>query len=200
MFGNLSERITEWLLANETIPREDKEIYQYGIQQGLFTLLNFGTTVIIGLVSGLLWESMLFMTAYIPLRSYAGGYHAKTAVRCYFFSIVMMCAVLWVMGHVMYSGLICGCLTAISASLIWFLVPVEDKNKPLDDTEKVVYRRRARRIVAAECMVSLSVTFCGWERLGMCMTLVLCVMVLMLLLGKQKNAGIGKRGEQSKEK
>lgn len=194
MFEVLSERITEWLLANKTIPREDKEIYRYGIQQGLFTLLNFGTTVIIGLVFGLLWESMLFMTAYIPLRSYAGGYHAKTAVRCYFFSIVMMSTVLWVMGHVMYSGLVCGSLTAISAGLIWFLVPVEDKNKPLDDTEKVVYRRRARKIVLTESILSFWAVVCHREFLGMCMTLVLCVMVLMLLLGKRKNAGIGKRG------
>lgn len=193
MFRDLSERITGWLLDNETIPREDKEIYRYGVQQGLITLLNLGTTVIIGLVFGLLWESMLFTMAYIPLRSYAGGYHAKTAVRCYFFSIVMMIAVLWVMGHVIYSGLICGCLTAISGSVIWFLVPVEDRNKPLDDLEKVVYRRRARRIVAAECVVSLFTISCGWGRLGMCMTVVLCVMVLMLLLGKWKNAGIEKR-------
>ncbi len=194
MFEVLSERITEWLLANEAIPREDKEIYRYGIQQGMIALVNLGTTVVIGLVFGKLLESLLFMAAYIPLRSYAGGYHAKTAVRCYFFSIVMMGAVLWVMRYVMYSALICGCLTAISGSVIWLLVPVEDRNKPLDDVEKVVYRKRARGIVLTESILSLLTMFFSWERLGMCMTLVLCVMVLMLLLGKRKNANLRKEG------
>ena len=188
MFEVSSERITRWLLANGTISREDKDIYRYGIQQGMIALLNLGTTMIIGMVFGRLLESILFMAAYIPLRSYAGGYHAKTAVRCYFFSIVMMSAVLFVMRYVMYSGLICGCLSVISSSVIWFLVPVEDRNKPLDDLEKAVYGKRAKGIVMPECMISLLAAFCGWERLGMCMTLVLGVMAMMLLLGKWENA------------
>ncbi len=193
MFEVLSERVTDWLLMNEAFPREDKEIYRYGIQQGMIALLNLGTTMIIGMVFGKLLESILFMVAYIPLRSYAGGYHAKTAVRCYFFSIVMMSAVLWVMSYVTYSGLICGCLTAISGSVIWILVPVEDRNKPLDDLEKEVYRKRARGIVLAESILSLLAILCNGKRLGMCMTLVLCVMMLMLLLGKRKNVYMRKR-------
>lgn len=193
MFEVLSERVTGWLLENEAFPREDKEIYQYGIQQGMIALLNLGTTMVIGMVFGKLLESILFMVAYIPLRSYAGGYHAKTAVRCYFFSIVMISAVLWVMRYVTYIGLICGCLTAISGSAIWFLVPVEDQNKPLDEVEKVVYRKRARGIVLAESILSLFVILCNEKRLGMCMTLVLCVMMVMLLLGKWKNVYLGNR-------
>ena len=137
MFEVLSERVTGWLLANEAIPREDKEIYRYGIQQGMIALVNLGTTMIIGMVFGRLLESILFMAAYMPLRSFAGGYHAKTAVRCYFFSIAMMSAVLWVMRCVTYVTLVCGFLTVVSGSIIWFLVPVEDRNKPLDDVEKV---------------------------------------------------------------
>ncbi len=194
MFEVLSERVTGWLLANEAIPREDKEIYRYGIQQGMIALVNLGTTIVIGMVFGRLLESILFMAAYMPLRSFAGGYHAKTAVRCYFFSIVMMSAVLWVMRCVTYSGLVCGCLTVVSGSIIWFLVPVEDRNKPLDELEKVVYRKRARKIVLAESILSLIAGFCGLKRLGMCMTMVLCVMVLMLLLGMWKNAYLRKEG------
>jgi len=194
MFEVVSEWVTDWLLENEAISREDKEIYRYGIQQGMIALVNLGTTMIIGMVFGRLLESILFMAAYIPLRSYAGGYHAKTAVRCYFFSIVMMSAVLWVMRYVMYYGLICGCLTAISGSVIWFLVPVEDRNKPLDDVEKVVYRKRARGMVLAESILLLFAILCNGERLGMCITLALCVLALMLLLGKWKNAYLRKEG------
>lgn len=194
MFEVLSERVTGWLLANEAIPREDREIYRYGIQQGMIALVNLGTTMIIGMVFGRLLESILFMAAYMPLRSFAGGYHAKTAVRCYFFSIAMMSAVLWVMRCVTYVTLVCGCLTVVSGSIIWFLVPVEDRNKPLDELEKVVYRKKARKIVLAESILSLITGFCGLIRLEMCITMVLCVMVLMLLLGKWKNAYLRKEG------
>ncbi len=192
MFGDYAERIIERLILNEAIPGEDKEIYRYGIQQGIIALLNLGTTMVIGMAFGMLLESVLFLAAYIPLRSFAGGYHAKTAVRCYFFSIVMMSAVLWVMRCVIYSGLICGCLTVIFGSIICILVPVEDRNKPLDDLEKKVYGKRARSILVPECMISLLATLCGWERIGMCMTSVLCVMMLMLLLEKWKNVYLRK--------
>ncbi len=187
MFEVLSERITGWLLANEAIPREDKEIYRYGIQQGMIALLNLGTTMVIGVVFGKLFESILFMAAYIPLRSYAGGYHAKTAVRCYFFSIVMISAVLGVMRYVTFSGLICGCLTAISGSMIWFLVPVEDRNKPLDEVEKVVYRKRARVILLIEIAFLFISLLLEWMHIAICMTVIFCVMAIMLLLGRWKN-------------
>ncbi len=187
MFEVLSERVTGWLLENEAFPREDKEIYQYGIQQGMIALLNLGTTMVIGMVFGKLLESILFMVAYIPLRSYAGGYHAKTAVRCYFFSIVMISAVLWVMRYVTYIGLICGCLTAISGSAIWFLVPVENRNKPLDDVEKVVYRKRARGILLVEIVITVISLLSNSKHIVICMTEMFCVMTIMLLMGRWKN-------------
>ena len=36
------------------------------------------------------FESIAFLVFYIPLRSYAGGYHASTPWRCYFISIVFI--------------------------------------------------------------------------------------------------------------
>ena len=193
MFEVLSERITDWLLKNKAFPREDKEIYRYGIQQGMIALVNLGTTMVIGMVFGKLLESILFMVAYIPLRSYAGGYHAKTAVRCYFFSIVMISAVLWVMRYVTYSGLICGCLTVISGSIIWLLAPVEDRNKPLDDAENVVYRKRARRILLFEVAFLFVSLLLKWKSIALCMTTVFCVMAIMLMLGQWKSGCLRKR-------
>ncbi|MBQ8800074.1 MAG: accessory gene regulator B family protein [Lachnospiraceae bacterium] len=172
---------------NGTISREDKEIYVYGMQQGMIALLNLGTTILLGMVFGKLLECIVFMVAYMPLRSFAGGYHAKTAIRCYIFSIVMMSAVLWVMRYVMYSGLVCGCLTAIFGSMIWFLVPVEDRNKPLDDVEKVVYRKRARGILLFEIVIMVISLLLNDKRIAICMMMVFGIMAIMLLLGQWKN-------------
>ena len=35
-----------------------------------------------------------FILAYIPIRSYAGGYHASTQLRCYILSNAVVVAVL----------------------------------------------------------------------------------------------------------
>ena len=81
MFYRLSERIADGFEKQRVITSEDKEIYRYGVQQGWNLLLNLLTTIVIGVVCGMFWESVLFIVAYMPLRSFAGGFHAKTHTR-----------------------------------------------------------------------------------------------------------------------
>lgn len=88
------EKITNYFVVNELIKDEDKEIYAYGLHQGLLILLNIATTILIGFMFRAVWESILFMIVYTPLRTYGGGYHAKSEVRCYLFSIVLILVVL----------------------------------------------------------------------------------------------------------
>ncbi|WP_303864846.1 accessory gene regulator B family protein [Alkalibaculum bacchi] len=72
------DRITDWFIRNEVIPLEDKELYTYGLKQGSLMVLNIGTIIIIGIILKMIWQSILLMFVYIPLRTYAGGYHART--------------------------------------------------------------------------------------------------------------------------
>jgi len=192
MFRNLSEKVAEMLIRSNAIPREEKEIYKYGVQQGSICFLNLLTTFFVGLFLGTVPESILFMTAYIPLRSFAGGYHAKTSGRCYFLSNVMMIAILWVIRCGLYSALICSCLMVGSSSIIYCLAPVEDNNKPLDSLEKVVYRKRTRKILLLEIIVAFVSILLKWKYIALCMTLVLSVMAFMLVLGHWKNVYVGR--------
>ena len=183
MFDKFTDSQMEKLLSKKEIPAGDEDIYKYGIQQGMIMLLNLTTMIFVGLLFHKLLECILFVMAYIPLRSFAGGYHASTSIRCYFLSIMMICAVLWVMGLLAFNGPICACLIIISGSIIMWLVPVEDSNKTLDQLEKVVYRRQAQRITIIEMSISILVILFQWEQMANCLMLVLISMVVMLLFG-----------------
>lgn len=92
----LSHRIADLFVKNEVIACEDKDVYIYGLEQGFLMLTNIVTTILIGLVFRMVWQSIVFMMAYIPLRIYAGGYHTKTQLRCYLFSILLIVlSLLW---------------------------------------------------------------------------------------------------------
>lgn len=80
MFAKLSDTIARSFVARGTISEERFSICRYGIKQLFSVCLNLLTTLCIGMVFGLVWESVLFTAAYIPLRSFAGGFHAKTPV------------------------------------------------------------------------------------------------------------------------
>ena len=140
------------------------------------------------MICGMLWQSLVFTAAYIPLRSFAGGYHAKTPNRCYVFSIFMIIAVLLVMRYVPITDHICGITLLTSYSILVLLAPVADKNKPLDSMEQQVYRKRALLIGGAEVAVAMACFVFGWQQLAVCLTVTITVMAMMLLLGKLKNS------------
>ncbi|MFQ7801627.1 MAG: accessory gene regulator B family protein [Coprobacillus cateniformis] len=50
-------------------------------------------TLILGYIFGNLIQTMIFLLSYIPLRSYAIGYHAKTEQVCFIFSTLLIIVV-----------------------------------------------------------------------------------------------------------
>lgn len=153
MFAQIAERITEELEVNQIIKSEDRELYVYGLNQGITIMLNMITTLCIGLLFGCVVELFVFMAAYIPLRSFAGGYHAKTPLRCYLSSIVMLIIVSVAIQYVTLEIWMHYVIVAVSAITIGVLAPVEDRNKPLDEMEMKVYKQRSISILIIEIVV-----------------------------------------------
>ncbi len=191
MFCRVSQQLTQFLVDSNTIKDEDREIYRYGIQQGLTIILNLVTTLLIGLVCDMIWQSIVFTAAYIPLRSFAGGYHAKTPTKCYIFSIVLMLAVLLAMKLVPFTVFICSIMLSVSGVIILLLAPVEAHNKPLDKAEQKVYRKRSLLIWIFELAITVVCLWLQIMPLAICLTATLTVMAVMLLLGQLKNVATG---------
>lgn len=192
MFAKTADAITKKLKENNSISSEQYEICRFGFQQGLTILLNAVTVIVIGAVMKELWQAILFMILYAPLRSNAGGYHARTATRCYIYSIFLMIAVLLAMKYLYIPTFICIIALLISFSVIVTLAPVEDPNKPLDEMEHAVYKRRTLIINISEgLLLIISIMLC-WKQVAYCITLEQIFMSLILLLGKCKNKFIRK--------
>lgn len=187
MFYKLSERITDEFEKQRVIVSEDKEIYRYGVQQGLNLAFNLLTTLVIGAVCGMFWESILFMAAYMPLRSFAGGYHAKTHLRCYLYSIVMITVVLLIIRFLPVGRIIYSCLMLVGGIVIFLLAPVEDKNKPLDDEEQRVYCIRTRVILVLEGSVLLVSILLQFKPFYSAISLAIFCLGVLVLVGKVKN-------------
>lgn len=182
--SNVAEKMTQRLVSAALIKPEDSSLYQYGLQQGLFMLLNFFTTVVVGLLFGMLWQSILFSLVYMPLRMNAGGYHARTPLRCYIFSTALIFAVLSVIRLVLYNKLICGIMAAVGAAIIFALAPVENANKPLDEIERKVYRKRAR-LTLLFWMITLLFGFAlGWQAVSATIATAVATMGGMVGAGK----------------
>lgn len=193
MFAKTAKQLVVHLEENQIIKSDDRELYVYGFNQGLTILLNLVTTLGIGLLFDSTVQLVVFMVAYIPLRSYAGGYHARTPLKCYMISIIMLIAVSICLRCIVLNHWWYWILVVLSIILIVFLSPVEDKNKPLDEIEATVYRKRAIIITMVEAVLSILFGILHISNLLSAMSFVFIIMSAMLVVGCVKNKLIAHR-------
>lgn len=194
MIKKVSGGITDFLVEAGAAPTEDKALYEYGIRQGILLVINIATAVLIGFLLGMVWQCILFLIAYNPVRTYSGGYHARTPLACYLLSIPMILVVLLGIKMLPWNGYICVVALLCSVVIIEVLAPVADPNKPLNEREKIVYKGRTRSYSAVFFGVALMLWFAGLEQISLSIVMALGVAAVMLVLGAVKN------GNMSKEK
>jgi accessory gene regulator B len=184
MQGRIIQRVTDELVSNNIINSEDSELYTYGLRQGALMFLNILTILFVGRMLGMLWQSVVFMVTYIPLRTYAGGYHARTQWGCYISSVVLIVAVLLGIRFIPWTNFIIIMISIITGLVIYILSPVEDSNKPLDATEVMVYGKNAKSIFIIELCMLILLTVLSMNNVAECIAASLLAMNFMLLLGK----------------
>ena len=170
IFVKLSCKIADRLEHCGIISKSNRTLYECGLRQMFATILNILTMLLIGFIMGLAVPAMVYTIAYIPLRVYAGGYHASTPQRCWAFSAIMLWIALCIVKYTpqMYFWVITT-LSLIACIVVFLLSPVEDRNKRLDEKEHHVYHIRAIVVMTIEA-VAVSFTsnnlFWYWKSHG----------------------------------
>ncbi|SET58836.1 accessory gene regulator B family protein [[Clostridium] polysaccharolyticum] len=181
------ERLVVKLIADGVIEEEDREIYEYGFHHGIMLIINIACTIAIGIAMKMFWEVLLFLAAYVPLRTNAGGFHAKTQLRCFFYSNFIVAAILFsgriLAGH----SLILGVLAMAASIVIVILAPVEDQNKPLDEKEVAVYGKRARRALFLDILLAGALELCSVQTGSATVIASVFGMAVFLIMGYIKN-------------
>ena len=146
MLQVITERITEQFVQNGIVKENEKEIYAYGIRNGIVLFANILVVLAFGLVLSDVAGMLFFIVSYQLLRSYAGGFHLSTHARCFLFSIPMYGISAWMIRFTAIP-LYMTIFVLLGAGVVFFmLAPVEHKNKPLDRMERKVYGKRAKGI------------------------------------------------------
>lgn len=187
MLEKLSAQITEKLKSKEIISTSNEEVCAYGLRQIFSTLINVGTMLLIGMFMQMPVEAILFTIGYIPIRIYAGGYHASTPQRCWAFSAVMLWLALCIVKYIPIGNwCISLILSLISGIVILLLSPVEDQNKMLDEAEHHVYHIRTILVFLIEAITVVGLWLLQFQKAALTIEIAWCAVAAMLLLGKAK--------------
>ncbi len=187
MFNKLSVKIADKFENKGIIQSTGREVCEYGLRQIFSSLLNIITMLCIGFLMEMIAETVIFTVAYIPLRSYAGGYHASSPQRCWAISALMLFFNLSAIKYIpelFYSYF--AILTLIAGISIIMLSPVEDINKPLDDKEKKIYHTKTLALIIIELTIIVILHFFNIKQIVLTLEMVLITLSIMLIIGKIK--------------
>jgi len=188
MYNRVAKRLTTLLAENNVIRAEEADLYLYGFEMGLATIVGFVGMMLVGVILNCYIECAVFLVAFLFLRQYAGGYHARNYLRCFWLScgtvFLAMLSIKWSLAQ--SNILLLVVLGLVGTVVIWFLAPIGDPNKPLDELERVVYGRHSKLIVIIE-LLSASVCFwVGFYNIAVSIICAIITVALTVCIGKVK--------------
>lgn len=165
------------------LSEEEREIVEYGISQGIVLLVGMVVAIVMGILLKIPGKAILFLGFSYFLRIYAGGYHAKTQLRCNIFSAVMtfMCF-LW-LKYVILPNVILHTLSLMAGIFIAAFAPIDNENRELDKEEKKAYSQKARSLVLIEYIFYIIALVLKWESIYYCINLSMIFVAISMLLG-----------------
>ena len=159
--NTVSEKISNVLWEQGILKKDDKNICSYGLDILISSVAEVTAILIISLLVNNFRETAVFFAAFIPLRIFAGGYHAKTRMRCFFVSLAVY-AVFSVVVRTIPAGkysLLSIISAPISLAIVLAFAPVVHKNKSASENERKIYRDKSIRICLAESAVIFLVVY-----------------------------------------
>lgn len=188
---SVNNKIIRFFINNSIIEEDDKELYEYALSITVSALIHIITIVVLGITFGLVAESIIFYVCFIAIRKFSGGYHAKTAGRCYISSVILSVLFLAVLKLLIsnINNIIIISIFAISIfsiGCVCVLSPLDTKNRPLSDKEKSIYGKTARVIALLMFLLFVMFVFLKLYNIALPIGFGIFMSALVLLLRKMQ--------------
>lgn len=156
----ISNIVANALWNQGIIQKEDIDTCHYGLDVFFSSTIEVVSILAISLFVGNFIETFLFFASFIPLRIYAGGYHANTKMRCYFVSLGVYGLFTYIMTNISHSFYlpVNYISTLFSLAIVYCMAPVIHKNKSVSDIEKKHFRKFSICICLVETVFILLLT------------------------------------------
>lgn len=186
MLEKIAGKVVARWLDKGVIEEEDKEVYEYGMVLSLEYLASIVTTAFIALITKEIFTCMIFYICFANLRSYTGGFHAKTFVRCYLYSTgIILVSVLMIkfdMIVIMYYRV----LGMMSFIYIVIMDPIVHENREVTEKEKKIFSRCKNKnvlVIVSAIVISAGFRFFKFEK---SMESAMIAVVICCILARRK--------------
>jgi accessory gene regulator B len=168
MIQFIAKTLNNNLIKNGVISADLSSVYIYGFEVLISGLFGITICLALGAVFSKLLETLIFLTIFVILRSYTGGYHADTYLRCNIIFSILFVSILCMSEFLPHGIILHYTFDIISIIIAAFLAPVENANKPLTEAQKKKLRLIATFICVASVVIS-SVVYTRSPKLRTCL-------------------------------
>lgn len=157
MIDLLSSKISSKFVEHKIITEDMVDIYKYGVEITISSIIGFILILIIGLIFKSLMQALIFYIIFIILRSFTGGYHASSYLKCnLIFSIVASLVIFFSKAatEVRFSTGIINILFLPALSVFIWLAPIENPNKLIEKKRRIYFKTGS--VLAAVILYILS--------------------------------------------
>lgn len=157
MIDSLSSKISSKFIEHKIITEDMVDIYKYGVEITISSIIGFILILIIGLIFKSLIQALIFYIIFIILRSFTGGYHASSYLKCnLIFSIVASLVIFFSKAatEVRFSTGIINILFLPALSVFIWMAPIENPNKLIEKKRRIYFKTGS--VLAAVILYILS--------------------------------------------
>lgn len=203
MYETISKKITMILTQHNFISEDDAEIYIYSFQIILSTFVTSSFILIWAFLFNQVFYTLLFFIGFSLCRKFSGGYHANSQITCFLFTQIIFLSFLSVVSffNVIQNKYLFILISLITTIIILIFAPIDNINKPLDNTEKIKFRKKSKRLSLINlAIVFISIHFSLFTNECFCYILGSFSISIMLIFGKIKNILLIKNNKIFKKK
>lgn len=141
MIERIAIKITNFIFKNAKLDAELLEVYKYGVEITISSLLNIVLIIAASIAVSDVISGVVFLAVFMLLRSFVGGYHAKTYFMCNALFLLTYLAVYYINSVALAfvdGNLLSRILTVLVLLGIIPIIafaPVKNPNKPLSEKQ-----------------------------------------------------------------
>lgn len=187
MIKKIAARITKFICKDSENQTDMQEIYQYGVELTLSTILNIFWIVVAGVILSDIFSGLIFLAVFMMIRPFTGGYHAKTYFKCNMVFIITFLLVWYARWGILIIPDIELSYRLLEAIVLLGLIPVimyspiENENKRLDRNKRRRFRIIGITLYIIIALLALIVQFVNIRYGAMMLLSMLAVSIMMII-------------------
>lgn len=183
MISFLCNRLADFLCTKGIISEDEKEIYIYGYEMIITTILGAVLVFTIAFLTRRLAEAFCFFTVFVITRQFCGGYHSKTRIMCSVTFLMCYVSVLFFnsMLESAYTWFIHLIILVPYFAVIFGYSPIVNDNKPLTDDEVIINHKKSI-IVSVVWLVLSTILLIIMPILSSAIDLTLLVIAVLMMI------------------